>query len=245
MATPIWSEAPLVRGKVGRFTKTDQCGFPQITNSVKTTAGFISVKATKNQDSGDEIKVRQFDGTIGTFEPGQSSLLNFSLEINLVKVNPGLFTMLCGATTAVLDYAGVIVGWEELGRTLITTNFALELWTGTSAVACSAGSLLSGYTLYPMIGQGYFELDDYTDKEITGTIKAMSYGNPSWGRGPFGGVADGSSIRGPVATAASTPGRLLTAISPSAHRHFELTTIAAPTPDTTADPVTITLPTSY
>lgn len=245
MAGPITQEVPLVRGKVARFTKVDQCGVPQTTNAMFTTKGFISVKATKNIDNGQEIKVSDAGGNVSVYEPGQATLTNFSVEINLIRVNPGLVAMLCGALGAVLDYNGTIVGWEELGLTPITTNFALEVWSGSSGVACSAGAQLSGYMLYPLISQATFAFDDVTSKEITGTIKGMTYGNPGWGRGPYGSSADGSSIRGPVASAASTPARLLTAVSPLAHRHFEITSIPAPSPNPTADPITLVMPTSY
>ena len=100
-----------------------------------------------------------------------------------------------------------------------------------------------------MIGQAWVTFDDITDKEVTGTITGKSYGNPSWGRGPYGNSpTDGSSIPGPVATAAGpppTPGRLIVAVAADAHRHFEVTPVPPPAAFSTPGPISITLPTAY
>lgn len=236
--------APLVRGKVARLTLVDQCGMPIATNSSYCTDGFITVSSTKNMDTGDEIKVRQANGIIGVHEPGRVSLLNYSVDINFTKVDPGAMAMLTG-DPAILDFNSIIVGWSERALQQVTQNFALEVWSDTSGTACTAGSRLYGYMLYPLISEAYLTFDNISDKEVTATVHGMSYGSPSWGRGPYGALADGSSIRGPVATAANTPGRLLLPVDPTEHRHFEMTTIAPPAAQTVAGPQSITLPTVY
>lgn len=237
--------APLVRGKVARLTLVDQCGMPQTTNSMYVTDGFITVSSTKNMDTGDEIKVRQANGIIGVHEPGRVSLLNYSVDINFTKVDPGALAMLTG-DPAILDYASKIVGFSERALQQVLQNFALEVWSDTSGTACTAGSRQYGYMLYPLLSEGYVTFDNISDKEVTATVHAMSYGSPSWGRGPYGASpGDGSSVPGPVATALNTPGRLLVAADPNEHRHFELTTIAPPAAQTIAGPQSITLPTSY
>jgi hypothetical protein len=248
MAALVSKQIGLVRGRVARFTLVDQCGMPQITNSMYVTDGFVMIKQTKNMDMGTEIKVRGADGTIKEYEPGRATLTHFATEIQFIKIDPAAIVMLSG-DPLVLDYAGAATGWEEKALVKLTQNFALEVWTSTSGAPCSANSPYSGYMLYPMIGQSYVEFDDITEKEVTGWIKGMSYGNPSWGRGPYGNSpTDGSSVPGPIATAAGpppTPGRLIVAVDPAAHRHFELTQVPAPAAFTTPGPISITLPTSY
>lgn len=243
-AGPYSSTTSLVRGKVGRFTLLDQCGLPVATKGTYTTDGLIQIAATKNYDNGDEIKVRQMNGIIGVYEPGQASLLNISIEIDMIKVNPGVVTMLTG-DAGVLDYASTLVGWEEKELIKLTENFALEVWTSASGARCTSGALVSGYMLYPLLTQITMDIDSITDKEVTLKIKGLSDGNPTWGRGPYGAAADGSSILGPVATALGVPGRLLLPVDAATHRHFEVTTIAPPAPSPSDGPQTYTLPTSY
>ena len=243
MAGPYSSTNALVRGKVARFSLLDACGVPTYTKSTYTTDGFIQVTTTKNMDEGDEIKVRAANGIIQVHEPGRRSFVNYTIQVDLIKVNPGVLTMLTG-DPGVLDYQSTLVGWEENELAQITTNFALEVWTATAGVRCTAGSLVSGYLLYPLIGQAWLEVDAITDKEINVSIHGMSYANPAWGKGPYGGT--GSSIPGPIAQdALGTAGRLLSAIGASAHRHFELTSVAPPAPSPADGAQTYTGPTVY
>lgn len=316
----------LVRGKTFRVTAEDVCGMPLTTLSSYVDKGLITVSATKNEDSGDEIKVRIVDGTIDTYEPGQQTLLNFGIKIQLSKVDPGVITMLTGdPATMNSNTVPLIDGWEEQALLPVTAHFGFEVWTDTSGSVCQAGSKVYGYMLYPMVGQAYLTIDDITDKECTVTINGMSYGNPSWGKGPYGtgtapgrtvtdgvttgattaftsataaftsldvgktivetsgahiapgttiasvtnattivlsqaalgagtaesvtiGAGDGSSISGPVNSAASgtpVPGRLLVPVAAGAHRRFHITPIAPPVSQATTGPVSITLPTVY
>lgn len=243
MAGPYSSTNALVRGTVARFTNLDQCGLPVYTKGTYTTDGFIQIQGTKNYDQGDEVKVRGANGLIQVHEPGRVSFVNFTVQIDLIKVNPGVLVMLTG-DAGVLDYQSTLVGWEEKELVALNTNFAIEVWTATSAARCSAGALLRGYMLYPLIGQAYMEVDPITDKEINVSIHGMSYTNPTWGKGPYGGT--GASIPGPIAQdALNTPGRLLQVIDPLAHRHFEITPIAPPAPSPVDGPQTFTGPTVY
>lgn len=242
-AGPYSKTLPLVRGRVARLTLEDQCGLPVATRGTYTTDGFIQVQSTKNYDAGDEIKVRAANGRIGVRESGRQTFLNFSVTIDLIKVNPGVLTMLTG-DPGVLDWNSTLVGWEELELVDIPNNFALEVWTGTSGVRCTAGALMNGYMLYPLINQATMDVDSVTDKEVTVHIKGESQGNPSWGKGPYGGT--GSSIPGPVAgDATNTPSRLLQPVAANAHRHFELTPVPPPAPSPDDGPQTYTLPTVY
>lgn len=243
MAGPYSSTSALVRGKVARFTLEDACGLPTYTKSTYTTDGFITVTTTKNMDQGDEIKVRGANGIIQVHEPGRASFINYTIQVDLIKVNPAVITMLTG-DPGILDFNSTLVGWEERELLQLTTNFGLEVWTATSAVKCSAGALVSGYMLYPLISQAWMEIDSVADKEVNVSIHGMSYGNPSWGKGPYGGT--GASIPGPVAAdALNTPGRLLQNVAIDAHRHFEVTPVAPPAPSPADGPQTFTGPTTY
>lgn len=246
-SSPTSVSAALVRGKVARFTLLDICGNPQTANSCYVTDGIITVNNTKNMDAGDEIKVRQMNGIIGVHEPGRSSLLNYTIDVNFTKMDVGALAMLTG-DPAVLNAAGTgIVGFTENALQQLLQNFALEVWTDSSSALCST-SRVQGYMLYPLVSQAYLTIDNIADKEVTGTIHGMSYGNPQWGRGPYGATGDGSSILGPINTAtsgAATPGRLLLPVGVNEHRHFEETVIPSPAAFSTPGPINITLPTIY
>lgn len=243
MAGPYSSTNALVRGKVVRLSLLDQCGVPVYTKGTYTTDGFIQAQTTKNYDQGDEIKVRGANGIIQVHEPGRASFINFSFQLDLIKVNPGVITMLTG-DAGVLDYNSTLVGWEENELVQLTSNFAVEIWTAASAARCSLGSLVSGYMLYPLISQAWMEIDSVADKEVNVSVHGVSYANPAYGKGPYGGT--GSSIPGPVAgDALNTPSRLLQSVSATAHRHFEITPIAPPAPSPADGPQTFTGPTVY
>jgi len=242
MAGPYSLTTKLVRGKVARFTLLDACGLPVATKGTFTTNGFMQVQATKNYDNGDEIKVRRADGLIDTFATGRRTFMNYSLQIDLTRINPGVVTMLTG-DPGVLDWQTTLVGWEEREFQPISANFALEIWTATAGVQCTAGSLISGYVLYPGLYQATMDLDNITDKEINLSIKADTFANPSWGKGPYGGTG---SIPGPVASDATpTASRLLQPVATDAHRHVEFTPIAPPSPTALDGPATYTLPSPY
>lgn len=242
MAGPYSTTVPLVRGKVVRFTQEDQCGMPLATKGTYTTSGFVQVTAAKNYDAGQEIKVAQANGLIGVHVNGRMTFLNMSLTVQLIKVNPGVITMLTG-DAGVLDFNSTLVGWEENELRSLTSNFGMEVWTASSAVKCSAGSLVSGYLVYPGIEQITMDVDSVTEKECTVTLKGLTFGNPSWGLGPYGGTG---SIPGPVAAdAINTPSRLLQPVAAGSHRHFEITPIAPPVDSPVDGPQTYTLPSPY
>lgn len=204
MAGPTSVVAPVVRGKVARTTLVDACGNPIAANSMYVTDSVVQVTSTKNMDMGDEIKVRQMNGIIGEYEPGQASLLNYTVAVQFIKCDPGLLAALTG-DPAILDYAGKAVGFSERALQLLTKDFALELWNDTSGTACQAGSRLYGYMLYSMIGHGYTTIDNITDKEVTFTVNGMTFGSFGWGRGPYGsGTVATRTVADAVTTGTNT-----------------------------------------
>ena len=217
MAGPTSTAAKLVRGKVVRFTLLDECGTPEPTVSQNVAEGIITVTQTKNMDEGDEIKVRQMNGQIGTYEPGRRTLLNYTVEVQVITADTQVLSGITGDPAIV--NGGAVIGWTEKALQPLVQNVALELWTDTSAGACVAGGKPVGYVLYPLLSQGYVTMDNVTDKEITFTIHAMSYGNAEWGVGPYK-VVDNAGV----------PGPLPAALTIDDHKVFLITTVAPPAP---------------
>lgn len=228
--------AGLLRGKTARFTLEDACGMPLAGSSTVVVNAFITAKATANYDEGDEVKVKDANGRVAIYEAGVPSLTDMDVEIQLARVDAGAFAMIARNLTSVLDYAGTTVGWEE-GETFDVTKLTgLEIWTGTAGAVCAAGVLTYGYLLYPSLVNARVTIDDVANKEITATIKAKTKANPSWGKGPYMVVPS---------DVGNTPGRLIAAVGATAHRHFELTTIAPPAESGTAGPADLVLPSPY
>jgi len=229
------NEQTLIRGRTVRFTLLDQCGafIGTPTRTSYVTDGFITAKTTKNMDNGTDINIRGANDVVQVFQRGNVSLLDMTIEVNLVKVNPAALVMLTApGSPAVLDWQGTIAGWEEKGGVALTQNFGMEIWTATAGVACVAGGSINGYMLYPLISHGWLEFDDITSKECTATLHGTTLGNPNWLKGP-------STYLPVAADAINTPSRLIANVDPAAHRHFELTPIAAPAPTAPGGPVVI------
>lgn len=223
-----------VRGRTIRLTKLDGCGNPVAgaANQFIST-GFITVKATKNMDSGTEVKLPNANDQVVVYEPGRQTLLDFSLEIDFVLNDSGAIPFLTG-DPAVLDNNSAVAGWEEQALQLPSAYWALELWTGVSGQACVGANAEFGYWLYPFVGNAYVDNDDVTNKDSNFSIKAQTFGPNAWGTGPYDVVDTGTD--GTV-----TPGKLLAAVDAATHRHFQLTTIAPPAQPANAGPQTLTL----
>lgn len=225
-----------VRGRTVRITKVDACGMPVGGDASSfVTTGFITVKASKKMDSGTEIKVSNAADLVDVYVPGNQTLLNFDIEIDFSVSDSGALPMVSG-DPVVLDWQGAVAGWEELALTPNTEFWALELWTGVAGQACVGDAVPFGYWAYPFIGNSYIDSDDVANKEVDFSLKATTFGGNAWGKGPYEVVA---------ADVDNTPSRLLEAIDPRAHRHFEITTIAPPIPAATAGPAALVLPTPY
>jgi hypothetical protein len=236
MTAPLSYRVTTIRGRTLRFTKVDPCGVP-----IGGAAGqlitrtFASLKQTANYDGGTEIKVPSADDTIDVYEPGNQTLLNYDLELQFSVLDTAVVPGLSG-NPAVLDWQEAISGWEELALTHLDSYWALEMWSGVAGQRCSNGQSLFGYNVFPFIGSSQITVDDTTNKESLVTIKGSTFGPNAWGKGPYEVVALDED---------NTPSRLLVAMDPKAHKHFDVVTIDPPAMPAAAGWQTLTLPTPY
>lgn len=236
MTAPTAYRFATVRGRTIRITKLDACGMPVAGSANQFVARtFATVKKAANRDMGEEIKVRNADDTIGNYQRGRKTLLDFDIEITFSASDTGALPMMSG-DPVVLDWQSTVVGWEELALTAGGATWALEVWTGTSQTACSSTGAQYGYYLFPFIENAHVESDDITNKESNFTVKANTKGPNQWGKGPYLVVPTDSS---------NTAGRLLVPVAANAHDHFQLTTIAPPAVPANAGPQSLTLPSPY
>lgn len=222
----------LVRGRVARFTRLDNCGRPVYgDDSTITTKGFISVAYTANTDDGEEINVTNANGERCVYEPAVSTILGYGVEVTFCNVDPELFSLATGQDV-ITDAFGNIVGFK-VNTTVRSSDssFALEVWAGapTDAAACldpnSQGTY--GYVLLPYVQGGI--VGDFTieNDAVTFTISGASTrdGN-AWGVGPY-------DIMLGLSGATTLP----EALDPNDHLSVILTNVAPPSPACGARPL--------
>ena len=222
----------LVRGRVARFTRLDNCGRPIYgDDSTVTTKGFISVAYSANTDDGDDINVTNAAGDRCVYEPAVSSLLGYNVEVQFCNVDPDLFALATGQAV-VTDAFGNVVGFKVNSDVKSSdSQFALEVWSGapTDTAACLDPNAQGtyGYILLPYVQGGI--IGDFTieNDAVTFTITGASTkdGN-AWGVGPYDIMLG--------LTGATT---LPEALDPNDHMTVILTNVAPPTPACGARPL--------
>jgi hypothetical protein len=214
----------LVRGRRIRLTRTDGCGRPVFGDcSTVVSKGFISVAFTANTTESDEISVTNAAGEVCVFEPAETSLTGYAVEIQFCEVDPDLFSLVTGQPV-VTDADGNVIGFDIDTQTSLTgSGFGLELWAGSAAGdACATegaqGSF--GYLLLPFVRGGI--VGDFTveNGSVTFTLTggATRDGN-AWGIGPYNDIQIG---------AGGTPGPMLKSIGSTVALRTILTDVAPP-----------------
>jgi hypothetical protein len=180
----------LVKGRRIRLTRLDGCGRPVYgESSTVTSKGFISVQFTANTTDSDEISVTNAAGEICVYEPAETTLNGYGIEIQFCEVDPDLFALATGQPV-VTDLDGNSVGFDIDTKTSLSAGgFALELWAGSANQdACSSeGSTGSfGYLLVPFLKGGI--VGDFTVENgaVTFTLTgANTRDGNAWGVGPY------------------------------------------------------------
>lgn len=214
----------LVKGRRIRLTRLDGCGRPVYGDcSTVVSKGFISVAFTANTTESDEISVTNAAGEICVFEPAETTLTGYAVEIAFCEVDPDLFALVTGQPV-VTDVNGNVIGFDiDTKLNLSGQGFALELWAGSAsgdACATEGASGSYGYLLLPFIRGGI--VGDFTVENgaVTFTITGGSTrdGN-SWGVGPYNDIMLG---------AGGTPGPMTSPIGSTVALRTILTDVAPP-----------------
>lgn len=232
MAEECWSS---VRGKVARFTETDDCCKP-VAGACGTivTDGFVTVSYSPEIEEGEEILVRKASGAICVNDKSCDVLKRVNVEIEFCQVSPSIFARMTG-NAVVTNWAGDPIG-SRIGETIrCDIGFGLEVWSDVPGSRCTLTGLPQyGYFVVPCLTGG--TIGDFTieNDAATFTVSSFSRGAYGWGRGPYDVDAQDED---------NTPGPLLTPFSKSEHMDMHLTTIAPP--EATCECQELVLPESY
>lgn len=216
---------PLVRGRVMRATRLDECGRikPAAVSSIATD-GFVSVALTANIEEGEEITVVNAAGRTCVRDAAVPTFTGYGIAITFCDVNPELYAMMTNQKV-VFDSAGVAVGFRVNTKVDISkANFALEVWSNVPGVACDpldeAAAGAYGYTLIPFVSGGVLGDFTFENGAVSFTLQnAASKDGTGWGVGPYDVV--------PGASGASA---LLEPLDANDHLHVQYTTVAPPEP---------------
>lgn len=213
---------PLVRGRVMRATRLDECGRIKDSGcSAITTKGFVSVALTANIVEAEAITVVNANGENCVNDTGSPQFNGYGVAITFCNVDPELYGMMTHQEV-VYDTEGDAVGFRmNTGVDVSKAAFALEVWSNVPGVACGVSGGSFGYTLLPFISGGI--IGDFTLENAAVSFvlqNAATKDGTVWGKGPYDVVPGVGGIAGP----------LLTAMDVRDHLHVQLTTIEPPTP---------------
>lgn len=204
MARPATKCLSLVKGRRMRVTRLDGCGRPVYgDDSQVVSKGFISVAFTANTTDTDEINVVNAAGERCIFEPAETSLTGYGLEIQFCNVDPDLFSIATGGPV-VTNFLGEVIGFDvDTSTDLTASGFALELWAGAAnsdACATEGAQGAFGYILVPFIRGGI--VGDWTleNGAVTFTVTgANTRDGNAWGVGPYSDIMlDELGVEGPM-----------------------------------------------
>ena len=212
------------RGARMRLTRLDACGIPVVgAASVVTTSGFVSVGVTPVYRDPDEIELVNANAELCVTDRTCPQFKWDELEIEFCNIDPDAWNIITG-DALVLNDAVVpeAVGFRQSGNDLCTANFALEVWTNVTGVACTDPTEKPyGYWLFPYVVQGTVGEWTFENDALTLTLSAITRAGSGWGVGPDTYLVRRDAVTG-------TPETLLTPIGPNDHLHYEYTTAPPP-----------------
>lgn len=223
---PRISSAPtLVRGRVARVTRLDNCArfaFGEYGQGV--TEGVVSAAFTANTTETEALEVIGMSGRRLVWEPSITEFAGYSTVLTFAAVEFEIFELITGMPL-VFDARGAVVGIEADTKIKLSDwGFGLEIWAGaTGTDVCDDPDAEGefGYLLLPRMQGGV--LGDFTmeNNTISFTITgAQTRDGNRWGHG-INLVERGVD---------GQPALLFQPVSPTAALRMQVTTVAPPEP---------------
>ena len=209
-----------------RLTLLDECGAPvEGPASTLVSKSFVSVTVTPNYLDAEEISQADANGDLCVDDRSDPALRWLDLSIIVCITDPQMINLITGDPLVVDDATPTpnTVGFRIDGDLTGSANFALELWSGVTGQACTAGGFTTyGYWLFPWVKDAQWGEWVIQNGALTLTFTARSVFDSAWGVGPYNIRRD--------ATVPATLEPLLTVIGAAQPVHFEFTSAPLPTP---------------
>lgn len=179
-----------VRARVLRATRLSSCGVPTVgSRSTIVTSGFISVKGSRQVQTGQDFTVANANGDLCVNEKDADQLRWVNIETILCSVDPDLVEMVGGlrliTSTASAPASGSSIGYAE-NEDRADAHFAYELWQPIAGGLCSGGTALYVYTVFPNITNGQVGDLAFENAAATFTLKGETRAaGTDWGNGPY------------------------------------------------------------
>jgi hypothetical protein len=187
MKMPTSECAKVLKACLAQFVLVDTCGNPVTGASSKlTTKGFVSIGATAQIETGDDITLKNACGELEIDEKDDDEFKRYDLEIELVQIDPEGLSLISSAR-ALHDADDNVKGFAN-GRNNDAVDFSLEVWTKVAGQACSvSGDPLWFYVAFPHVANGV--LTDFTMEDGPLTLKVTAHTKDTgelWLTGPSG-----------------------------------------------------------
>lgn len=203
----------MVRGSVFRATSLSARGSygEPVEFAVSKSASSIRIDEVTDSGNNEVVKTDIDEARLHLITNEQT--VRFTAETRLLKVDPGLLTIMTGVPV-VYDAFGNVVGFDSTTR-LPVKSFALEVWSKLSGKQATPRRW--GYTLFPFLRGGYLSGVTFDGGLASFTVKgAKTQRRSRWGVGPW-------DVYGPYQ-------RLEVPVSRNTHWRSITTTLAPPTP---------------
>lgn len=209
-----------IKGVALRATKLDSLGrWVTGTTSMVVSSGFVNINMQANIQDGTEFQVKNANGDLCINDKDPSRLKYYNLQMDFCEVDPELFTLFTGART-VVDYASTSTGLA-LSEAGSTQQFALEVWTKIPAGGPNSNTSRQWvYWLLPGVKNGIVADFQIQEGPMTFSMRATTFPNTNWGKGPHSVVAQ---------NAGGTAGKLLANVAADEHIVTFATEITPPT----------------
>lgn len=190
----------LVRGSALRVTGLTKRGYWEIPPGIiwtLVTKSITKITIIEVAEGGTNETLRNDEDELRIYLPSPAQTIKYTADIEFTKTDPALIYMLTG-NPVVVDASGDIVGFDANTR-LPVQQFAMEVWSKLSGVACTDDAQQYGYSLFPFLRGGILGGFVFSDGAVSFVLRGAQVQRGSrWGSGPYDLTGEGERLVTPV-----------------------------------------------